>query len=129
MASLKDHQTVLLELLQVFDRVCKKHNIRYMLFAGSLLGAVRHCGFIPWDDDLDVVLLREDYNKLSNIRPEEWGDSYYFQYEFSNHWPMHFSKLRKNNTTCLERYHPKDNQTHQGIYMDIFPVILRRQIL
>lgn len=122
MATLQEHQAVLKELLEEFDRVCKKHNIKYILFAGSALGAVRHRGFIPWDDDLDVALLREEYEKLMNIASSEWGSAYYLQREYSDHWPMNFSKLRKNNTTCLEKYHPKDNQIHQGIYIDIFPI-------
>lgn len=121
MASLQEHQKVLLELLREFDRVCKKHNIRYVLFAGSALGAVRHQGFIPWDDDLDVALLRDDYERLMRLDASEWNEAYYMQCEFSAHWPLHFSKLRKNNTTCLEKYHPRDPQIHQGIYMDVFP--------
>ena len=76
MATLKEHQAVLLELLVEFDRVCKKHNIHYMLFAGSALGAVRHHGFIPWDDDLDVALLREDYDRLMSLNQSEWNNSY-----------------------------------------------------
>ena len=54
------HQTLLLEMLKDFDAVCRKHGIRYQLFAGTALGAVRHHGFIPWDDDLDVILMRSE---------------------------------------------------------------------
>jgi lipopolysaccharide cholinephosphotransferase len=122
MSTLKEHQAILLELLIEFDRVCKKHDIKYVLFAGSALGAVRHQGFIPWDDDLDVALLREDYDRLMKLNPSEWDKKYYMQCEYSDHWPIHFSKLRKNNTTCLEKYHPKDGEIHQGIYIDIFPI-------
>ncbi len=122
MATIKEHQAVLLEILEEFDRVCKKHDIPYILFAGSALGAVRHQGFIPWDDDLDIALLREDYDRLMKLNPDEWNPAYYMQCEYSDHWPIHFSKLRKNNTTCLEKYHPKDNQIHQGIYVDVFPI-------
>lgn len=118
----KDHQSVMLELLIELDRICKKYNIQYILFAGSALGAVRHKGFIPWDDDLDVALLREDYEKLLDVPNNEWNENYYLQREFTEHWPMYFSKLRKNCTTCLEKYHPKDVYSHQGIYIDIFPV-------
>ena len=121
MSTLKELQTVLLELLKEFDRVCKKHGIPYVVFCGSALGAVRHQGFIPWDDDLDVSMLREDYERFLKLAPSELGEQYYLQAEFSEHWPMNFSKLRKNNTTCLEKYHPKDKNIHQGIYIDIFP--------
>lgn len=119
---LKKHQGVLLELLAAFDAVCRKHQIKYMLFAGSALGAVRHQGIIPWDDDLDVVMLRPEYERFMKLAPEELNSGeYYLQREFSEHWPMYFSKLRKNGTTCLERYIPRDRKTHQGVYIDIFP--------
>lgn len=120
--SLAAHQAVLYELLQAFDAVCRKHNIKYLLFAGSALGAVRHRGFIPWDDDLDVVMLRPEYERFLAVAEAELdGEKYFLQKEFSEHWPMFFSKLRKNGTACLERYIPKDSETHQGVYMDIFP--------
>lgn len=120
-SNLNQHQTVLFEIWQEFDRVCRKHEIPYVLFCGSALGAVRHNGFIPWDDDLDVSMLRPDYERFLKVAPDELKDAYYLQAEFSDHWPMNFSKLRKNNTTCLEKYYPKDNASHQGIYIDIFP--------
>lgn len=121
-ATLQEHQQVLFELLQVFDGICKKHRIRYQLFAGTALGAVRHQGFIPWDDDLDVVMLREDYERFMRVAEEDLDkDTYFLQEEFTKHWPMYFSKLRKNGTTCLERYIPRDPISHQGVYIDIFP--------
>lgn len=119
---LKEHQNALRALLEEFDRVCKRLSIPYVLFAGTLLGAVRHQGFIPWDDDLDVMMLREDYDRF--LREADGvldREKFFLQKEFSDHWPMFFSKLRLNGTTCLEKYHPKDPKAHQGIYMDIFP--------
>ncbi len=121
-ASLEEHQAALLELLTEFDRVCRLLDIPYILFAGTMLGAVRHEGFIPWDDDVDVLMLRRDYDRLMRE-----GDAvldrerFFLQKEFSEHWPMFFSKLRLNGTTCLETYHPKDTDAHFGVYMDIFP--------
>ena len=116
------HQNALLALLKEFDRVCKELNIPYVLFAGTLLGAVRHNGFIPWDDDLDVMMLRADYERFLKEAPAKLStERFYLQSEFSEHWPMFFSKLRLNGTTCLEKFHPKDNEMHQGVYMDIFP--------
>lgn len=118
----QQHQRALFSLLQEFDRVCKKLDIPYVLFAGTMLGAVRHQGFIPWDDDLDVMMLRKDYDRfLVEADSVLDHEKFFLQGEFSSHWPMFFSKLRLNHTTCLEKYHPKDSQTHQGIYMDIFP--------
>lgn len=121
-APLRDHQLALCSLLAEFDRVCTQLKIPYVLFAGTLLGAVRHEGFIPWDDDLDVLMLREDYERF--LREADGvlnREKFFLQKEFSQHWPLFFSKLRLNGTTCLERYHPKDPDHHQGVYMDIFP--------
>jgi len=121
-ATLAEHQRALYYLLCKFDEVCKRLNITYYLFAGTLLGAVRHKDFIPWDDDLDVLMLRRDYELFLQEAPALLDlERFYLQKEFSEHWPMFFSKLRLNNTTCLEKYHPKDPLIHQGVYMDIFP--------
>lgn len=121
-ASLRDHQMAMLELLREFDRVCKALEIPYTLFAGTLLGAVRHKGYIPWDDDLDIIMHRRDYERfLREAEPLLDTERFYLQKEYSEHFPMFFSKLCLNNTTCLEKYHSKDPLIHQGIYMDIFP--------
>lgn len=116
------HQTLLLELLKDFDAVCREHHISYQLFAGTALGAVRHHGFIPWDDDVDVILMRSEYDRLLTEAAGDFDpERYYVQRENSAHWPMQFSKLRRNHTACIEKYHPKDPLVHQGVYIDIFP--------
>ena len=120
--NLKEHQSVMYEMLKEVDRICRKNNITYMLFAGTMLGAVRHKGFIPWDDDLDILMLRREYEKFLKIAEKDLNlEKYYLQKEFSPHWPMFFSKLRCNGTACIERYVPKDEDTHMGVYIDIFP--------
>ena len=116
------HQALLLSMLKDFDRVCREYQIPYTLFSGTALGAVRHRGFIPWDDDIDVMMLRRDYERFffeaaGAFDPEK----YYVQQEYTDHWPMHFSKLRRNGTTCIEKYHVRDEKMHQGVYIDIFP--------
>lgn len=119
---LTEHQSILMELWNVFDKICSENRIKYMLFAGSALGAVRNEGIIPWDDDLDVIMMRPEYDRfLQAAKKEIDSDEYYLQCEYTDHWPMFFSKLRKNGTACIERYIPKDPLTHQGIYIDIFP--------
>lgn len=118
---LPQHQEATYRLLEEVDRICKKHHIKYFLFAGTLLGAARHQGFIPWDDDLDVLMFREDYEKFLSVAKQEVSEAFFVQDEFTEHWPMFFSKLRLNQTTCLEKYHPKDPMVHQGVYIDIFP--------
>ena len=123
MAQRNGLQNMLLQLLCEFDRICRKHQIDYMLFAGTAIGAARHQGFIPWDDDIDVAMLRPEYERFMALAPSELDEKTYFlQKEFSEHWPMFFSKLRVNNTACIERYVPKDPKVHQGVYIDIFPV-------
>mgnify|MGYP000078509559 CR=1 FL=1 len=72
--TVRDVQLVLLEMLKDIDALCKKHNIRYWLTGGSALGAVRHKGFIPWDDDADIGMLREDYEKFQRV-VHELGDA------------------------------------------------------
>lgn len=121
-ATLEEHQNAMYRLLIEFDEVCRELNVRYFLFAGTLLGAVRHHGFIPWDDDMDVLMMRSDYERLLKDAPQLFAKkNLYLQQEHSEHWPMFFSKLRINGTTCLEPYYPKDKKMHQGVYMDIFP--------
>lgn len=118
---LRKVQLVQLEMLREIDCICKKYNIQYSLFAGTALGAVRHSGFIPWDDDLDIVMIRSEYERFIQIATYELSERYFLQEEYSEHWPMHFTKLRKNNTAYLERFVPKDTKMHQGVYIDIFP--------
>ena len=120
-ATLQEHQQALYRLLAEFHRVCAALEIPYYLFSGTLLGSVRHADFIPWDDDLDVILLRKDYNRLLQEAPPLLGQDFFLQREGDPHWPMFFSKLRLNGTACIEKYHPKDLKTHRGVYMDIFP--------
>lgn len=109
-------------MLKDFDDVCQRHGIPYQLFSGTALGAVRHHGFIPWDDDIDVVMLREDYERFFDKAAKDFdSEKYYVQREFTEHWPMFFSKLRLNGTTYIEKYHSHDAKIHQGVYIDIFP--------
>lgn len=120
--TLQEQQKLMFSMLQEIDRICRILGIGYVLFAGTALGAVRHGGFIPWDDDLDIMMLREDYDRF--LREADGlldREKFFLQKEFSEHWPMFTSKLRANGTTCLEKYHPKDAASHQGVFVDIFP--------
>ena len=77
-AKLHEIQEIELKLLREVDRICKKHNLHYSLSGGTLLGAIRHKDFIPWDDDIDLDLKRDDFNKLISILPDELGDEFEF---------------------------------------------------
>ena len=91
------------EILKEFDRICKKHNIQYFLDSGTALGAARHKGFIPWDDDIDVGMLRSDYEHFLEICPKELEQKYFLQtIETDPGCPCLFAKIRKNGTIYQE---------------------------
>lgn len=115
-------QEIEIEILKEFDRVCKKYDIKYQLFAGTLLGSVRHKGFIPWDDDIDVCLLRKDYNKFIEICKTEISEDFFVQnYKTEKNSRLQFTKIRKNNTVFkMDIYENID--MHHGIFIDVFPL-------
>ena len=121
--SVRELQLALYDMLCDIDDICKMYNIKYSLACGTALGAVRHKGFIPWDDDLDIMFIRSEYDKFLEVaEPELKRKGYSLQKEFTDSWPMHFSKVRKDNTTYLEGYEPKIQNIHQGIFVDLFPI-------
>lgn len=119
---LRKVQLIQLEILIELDRVCKINNLSYQLFAGTLLGAIRHKGFIPWDDDIDVAMVRSDYEKFLNICDYYLNPSYFLQnYDTDPKFFRQFSRLRKNNTKYVQQSY-KDIDMHHGIFIDIFPL-------
>lgn len=120
---LKRLQAIQMDMLLEVKRICTKHNIRYSLIGGTLLGAVRHKGYIPWDDDADIGMLREDYEKFRVVCEEEMDKSkYYFQDDRNTKgYRWGYGKLRRKNTLFL-----RENQKHlkfgQEIFIDIFPL-------
>jgi len=120
---LRKVQLVQLELLQEVDRICKKCDIQYNIIAGTLLGAVRHGGYIPWDDDADVALLRDEYEKFRAACETELDTTrFYFQdHRNTPGYRWGYGKLRRKETLFL-----RENQEHmpyeQGIFIDVFPL-------
>lgn len=113
-------QEILLGFLTEIDRICKKHNIKYFLGGGTLLGAVRHHGFIPWDDDADVMMLREDYDKFLKVLPHELPSNMFIQTnenEKTSHFP--FTKIRINNTVFSTEFTSIFPDIHNGIFLDV----------
>ena len=110
-----------LELLIEFDRICKKYDLKYFLAYGTLIGAAREKGFIPWDTDVDVVMMRRDYHKFCKIAREEVKTPYSFRDGHCDYAVATFANLLKDGTTavCVQDAPPEQ---HQGIYIDIFPL-------
>ena len=117
-------QLIELSILKEFDRICKQHNLRYFLSEGALLGAVRHHGFIPWDDDLDVAMPREDYNKFLSVWNEskQNDDIALFNERVFSQYYLTFTKLIFMKPTGF--YNDRDNfpEEYRGPYIDIFPL-------
>lgn len=112
---------VLKGLLEV-KRICEKHNIIYYLVGGSALGAIRHKGFIPWDDDVDVAMPREDYERFIKICCTELDKEFFLQTRDTDpEYVFQFAKIRINNTMYVQKSVENSN-IHQGIYVDIFPL-------
>lgn len=118
---LRKVQLVQLEMLYEIDRVCREEDIPYFLHCGTFLGAVRHKGFIPWDDDLDVAMFREDYDRFRDIAPEKLKDRYCFQdWHTDERYALPFGKLRKKKTCYLEA--KSAPLAENGFFVDIFPI-------
>jgi len=121
---LRTAQRIMLDMLVEFDAICKKHNLEYWLDSGTLLGAVRHQGFIPWDDDIDLSMPVEDYRKFKEIADDELSDNIFFQTrERDKAFNFDYIKLRSNRASIVE-FHEKDKDIayHQGVFVDIFPM-------
>lgn len=122
-SEIKEIWAVELDLLAELDRVCKKHDIQYYADGGTLLGAVRHKGFIPWDDDIDIAMMRKDYDRLCSVAKEEFSHPYFFQTEYSDFGSLRgHAQLRNSQTTAILGGKENVRQYNQGIFIDIFPM-------
>lgn len=114
---------VQLDLLNELSRVCKENNLTFFADSGTMLGAVRHQGYIPWDNDLDFIMARNDYDKLCKIAPIAFKSPYFFQTEETDPGSIYLhAKLRNSMTTGILKSQ-YDGRCHfnQGIFIDIFP--------
>lgn len=121
----KAHWAVMLDLLVEFDRVCKKNNVTYFLDGGTLLGAVRHKGFVPWDDDVDVIMLRADYDKLCSIAETEFVEPYFWQTNYTDPGSARrHAQLRNSQTTAILTEEMDGcipiAAFNQGVFLDVF---------
>lgn len=123
-AEIKKLWAVQLDLLSQFERLCKRHGLKYYADGGTLLGAVRHKGFIPWDDDIDVQMMSDDFEQFCKYAKSELSYPYFLQYwdTEKGFYPWH-AKLRRSDTTCFSEWELKMNpEGNHGIFIDIFPL-------
>jgi len=123
---LRKAQLIMLDMLIEFDAICKKHQLLYWLDSGTLLGAVRHKGFIPWDDDIDLSMPIEDYYKFLKIAQSELSSDIFFQTsQTDENFKFDYIKLRSNKANIVE-FHEKNKSItyHQGVFVDIFPMLV-----
>lgn len=121
-SDMKKVWAVELDLLETLLRVCRDHNLKIFADGGTLLGAVREHGFIPWDDDIDLVMMRADYEKLCRIAPKVFKKPYFFQnYHTEKGYPRRHAQFRNIQTTgILKNEMDKCYSFNQGIFLDIF---------
>ena len=121
--SLREAQFMMLEILEEVHRICEENEIEYFLIDGTLLGAVRHGGFIPWDDDLDIGMTRENYNKFKKVAKEELNHSFFLQsVETDKEYKLYHIPLKvRKNDTLFEEFGEENEPYHRGIYIDVFP--------
>lgn len=115
-------QDKIYNILVEFDRVCRKHNIKYTLEGGSLLGAVKYQNYVPWDDDIDVVMIRSEYEKFLSIAPKELNENFFLQsYNNVKQFPLNYAKLCYVKSKIHDYDYSHLDMCH-GIFMDIFPI-------
>lgn len=122
---IKKLRIVQMDLLRRFINVCKKHHITYYAAGGTLLGAARHKGFIPWDDDIDVQMMWDDYQKLMDVAEEEEYPYFLQTYRNELFGEVTCNRLRRSDTTGYTRWEHEnaiDPNYNKGIYIDIFPM-------
>ena len=117
--TLDEVKQVELEILEYVDKICKENNIQYSLAYGTMLGAVRHKGFIPWDDDIDILLKREEYEKLLRILYSKTDEKYQvFSLKDEGYW-YSYAKVTDTRTIIVEK---NDRNMKECVYIDIFPI-------
>ena len=116
-------QLVELQILKEFKRICAENNLRYFAIGGTCIGAIRHQGFIPWDDDIDVAMPYEDYRKFLSIANNELRSPYeLYDPRISEHWRFNFIKVHDTSTTFVEDNCKLYKDRYAGVYIDIMPI-------
>jgi lipopolysaccharide cholinephosphotransferase len=119
-SNLRQAQLIMLRTMKIIDYICIRHGIDYWLDGGTLIGAVRHGGFIPWDDDLDISMTRDNYQRFIEVAREELPEGLFLQSNITDPgYDMPWIKIRDNNS-LIEEY--KVGKYHRGLFVDIFPM-------
>jgi len=119
--TLRKVQLAQLEIAKEFKRICDENQLQYFMDSGTLLGAVRHKGFIPWDDDMDFGMMRDQYEKFLSVAPDILGEKFFIQtWSSDENYPYAFCKIRKKDTVYRESVSQKSKMHHE-LYIDIFP--------
>ena len=119
---LRKAQMIMLETLVDIDYICEKHKIKYWLDSGTLLGAVRHGGFIPWDDDVDIAMPYSDYKRFLEVCKTDLPGKYVLQNKcLEPAFRRTFSKVRRRGTTIIETNEDGTEKYHHGLFVDIYP--------
>ena len=119
---MEDVRAVEQSILDQVSKICEENGLRYSLTYGTLLGAVRHGGFIPWDDDIDISMPREDYESLMALWPQHGPKELILdRCDLDSHNSNVFSKIRKDHSTYLQFDVERNAKHHKGIFIDIFP--------
>lgn len=122
-SDLRNAQLRMLSILKTVDEICRRHGLKYWLTCATLLGAVRHGGFVPWDDDLDIAMMKEDYMKLMEILPKELPDSMELQNDVTEPGYVYlYAKVRDKNSLIVETCDVNKKFKNQGLFIDIFPM-------
>ena len=121
--SLDERKEIELEILLYVTRLCEKNRIDYSLCGGSLIGAIRHGGFIPWDDDIDIFLTRENYKKLIDLLKDDLHYKLYAP-ETTENYLYGFCKLMDKRTVIYSEYDEEIGTPELGVFIDIYPVDL-----
>ena len=119
---MNDVQKCALDILVVVDKVCKEHNIEYFLGYGTFLGAVRHKGFIPWDDDIDIIMKREEYQLFCTKIYKYLPEPYQIIFSKRGRYANYYAKVHNTNTTFIEKTEIADKSRYKGVFIDIFPI-------
>lgn len=120
-SKLRKLQLIELDLLKYFSDICEKHNLRYIMCGGTMLGAIRHKGFIPWDDDLDVAMPRPDYDKFAEVVLDELGDRYQFlSYKTDESYHRNFNRIV--DTKVIVHNCSNSKELLECAWLDIFPL-------